>query len=95
MKNLAKITLVFAVFAFTFSQAKPAKAFYLEVPQVLKDIFSSLNINKTSAQESPTLESQTNFQTPPAGMGEQPQPEQQMNPQLMQEIQQQSEQLTA
>ncbi len=79
MKNLAKITLVFAVFAFTFSQAKPAKAFYLEVPQVLKDIFSSLNINKTSAQESPTLESQTNFQTPPAGMGEQPQPEQQGN----------------
>ena len=55
LKNLAKITLVFAVFVFTFSSAKPAKAFYLEVPQVLKNLLLSLKNNKTIAQEQPIM----------------------------------------
>ena len=50
MKNFAKITLVFALFAFVF-MAKPAKASYLEMPKVLKDWLLSLKSTKTFAQE--------------------------------------------
>ena len=54
LKNLAKITLVFALFAFIF-MAKPAKAFYIEMPQVLKNLLLSLKNNKTIAQEQPIM----------------------------------------
>lgn len=64
VKNLAKITLVFAVFAFTFSQARPAKAFYLEVPQTLKDFLATFKTNKTSAQEAGTVMNLPTYQAP-------------------------------
>lgn len=64
MKNLAKITLVFAVFAFTFTQARPAKAFYLEVPRSLQDLLSSLKTNKSSAQEAGTMMNLPTYQAP-------------------------------
>ena len=67
LKNIAKIMLVFAVFAFTFSSARPAKAFYLEMPQSLKNLLLSLKNNKTIAQEAPVM----NYQ-PPAGGTYQP-----------------------
>lgn len=62
LKNFAKITLVFALFAFIF-MAKPAKAFYLEVPQVLKDLLLSLRSAKTFAQESTMMQPGT-YQQP-------------------------------
>lgn len=62
MKNFAKITLVFALFAFIF-MAKPAKAFYLEVPQVLKNLLLSLKSTKTFAQESTMMQPGT-YQQP-------------------------------
>ena len=54
LKNLAKITLVFALFAFIF-MAKPAKAFWFEPPQIIKDWLASLKNNKTIAQEEPVM----------------------------------------
>ncbi len=54
IKNLAKITLVFALFAFIF-MAKPAKAFYIEMPQVLKNLLVSLKSTQTFAQEQPIM----------------------------------------
>ena len=53
-KNIAKITLVFALFAFIF-MAKPAKAFWFEPPQIIKDWLASLKNNKTIAQEEPVM----------------------------------------
>ena len=63
MKNLAKIMLVFAVFAFIFA-AKPAKAFWIEPPQVIKNWLLSLKNNKTIAQEQPAMV-QPVYQTQP------------------------------
>ena len=54
LKNFAKITLVFALFALVF-MAKPAKAFYIEMPQVIKDLLTSLRSTKTFAQEQPVM----------------------------------------
>lgn len=71
MKHIAKIMLVFALFAFVF-MAKPAKAFYLEVPQVLKNLLLSLKSAQTFAQEQTTIVQPV--YTPPAGGTTQPYP---------------------
>ncbi len=61
MKNIAKIISIFAVFAFTL-MAKPAHAFYLEVPQSVKNLFTILLSSQTFAQEGSTI-------TPPPPTG--------------------------
>ena len=65
IKNIAKITLVFAVFAFTFSLARPAKAFYLEVPQSVKNLLTMFKPHNVIAQDAGAI-------MPPQGTYPQP-----------------------
>lgn len=70
MKKLTKTLSIFFVFVFIFALstfAAPAHAFYLEVPQSLKNLLLSLKDNKTIAQEAPTMNYQTSYPTPPPG----------------------------
>lgn len=67
MKNIIKILSIFAIFSLVLV-AKPAKAFYLEVPQSVKDLFTVFKSEKVSAQESYTAT------TPPPTDSTQPAP---------------------
>ncbi len=55
MKNFAKILVLSFLFVFAFTAAKPAKAFYLEVPPSVKNLLSVFKSRKTIAQESGTM----------------------------------------
>ena len=94
MNKLTKIFGFFAVFALIVSTAKPAKAFYIEMPQVLENLFFSLSNNQTIAQEQPMMgtysqpSGDTMYQPQPMPVQE-PMPSQTyMQPQPMPEYQQ-------
>jgi len=57
LKNMRKkffinITVLSCALALSFALITPAKAFYLEVPQFVKDIFQKIKSNSVAAQES-------------------------------------------
>ncbi len=56
MKNFSKILVLSFIFLFAFSAARPAKAFYLEVPQNLKNLLTLFQSNKVAAQEAGTYQ---------------------------------------
>jgi hypothetical protein len=56
MKNISKIVVLSFLFIFAFTAAKPAKAFYLEVPASLKSLLSLFKSNKSMAQEAGTYQ---------------------------------------
>ncbi|TSC83958.1 MAG: Latent nuclear antigen [Parcubacteria group bacterium Gr01-1014_13] len=55
MKNIAKILVLSFLFTFAFTAAKPAKAFYLEVPASVKGLLSIFKSRQSIAQESGTM----------------------------------------
>ena len=57
MKNIAKTLVLSFLFVFAFTAAKPAKAFYLEVPASVKNLLSVFKSRSTFAQESGTVTS--------------------------------------
>ncbi|MBI2037951.1 MAG: hypothetical protein HYT15_03445 [Candidatus Magasanikbacteria bacterium] len=54
MKHFAKIISIFAIFAFTL-MAKPAHAFYLELPQSLKVLFKAVRSTQVYAEDNTTI----------------------------------------
>lgn len=62
MKNFIKTLVLSFLFVFAFTVAKPAKAFYLEVPQSVKNLLSVFKSRQTFAQESGTI-----MPPPPSG----------------------------
>jgi hypothetical protein len=76
MKNLAKITLVFAVFAFTFSQARPVKAFYLELSPEMEKLLAIFKSNRAIAQDAGTMMPApgTQYTIPPQNTQQMPYP---------------------
>ena len=54
MKIITKIISIFVIFVFILI-AKPAHAFYLEVPQSVKNLFTVFKSDKALAQESSTI----------------------------------------
>ncbi|MFA6424380.1 MAG: hypothetical protein WCV83_03675 [Candidatus Magasanikbacteria bacterium] len=61
MKIKFKILILTLAIFFAFGTALPAKAFYIEIPQILKDAISALKTSNTLAQEG------SNLLPPPAG----------------------------
>ncbi|MEK7131407.1 MAG: hypothetical protein AAB797_01565 [Patescibacteria group bacterium] len=62
MKNFNKILILSFLFVFAFTAAKPAKAFYLEVPQSVKNLLSVFKSRQTYAQDAGTM-----MPMPPSG----------------------------
>lgn len=56
MKNFIKILVLSFLLALVFGKARPAKAFYLEVPPSVKNFFSALSAQKSIAQETHTMD---------------------------------------
>ncbi len=56
MKSLSKILVLSLLFVLAFGAAKPAKAFYLEIPQSIKNLFTLPTPNKALAQEAGTYQ---------------------------------------
>lgn len=48
----SKVAMCVIVAVLAFSWAQPTKAFYLEMPQALKDLFALIKVNSTKAQDS-------------------------------------------
>ncbi len=55
MKLKFKLLILTLAMVFVLGTALPAQAFYIEVPQILKDAITALKSSQTMAQESPTI----------------------------------------
>ncbi|MFA5061761.1 MAG: hypothetical protein WC526_01285 [Patescibacteria group bacterium] len=76
MKKIINISILTVAMAVTFSFAMPAKAFYIELPQILKNFLSTLGTNNTSAEEQQVIAPAPPEPTPPTP----PQPSPEPNP---------------